>query len=136
MKKLIYLTLALLCASPLCTQAQENKAQTQSKSADMLFENNIIDLGKLESKQTKADTVFRFTNSGQSPLVIYSVEVSCDCTDIEYSKKPIMPGERSEIYVEYDHKKVLGTFYKAIQVYANTDAGRHIITLKGEVVKK
>lgn len=102
---------------------------------ELSFEQTMVDLGQIKHKDGNRDFEFRFTNTGTSPLVLLSVDVSCDCTDIEFSKRPIMPGKSSEIKITYKPAKTAGAFYKAVQVYANIPEKRQIVTFKGEIIK-
>lgn len=132
MKLRYLLSLILIFLLPLSTQAQEGEVNSW---AQISFEQMVIDLGQIKQDEEEVYAFFKFANTGSSPLVILKVDSSCDCTKIKFTKKPIMPGEKSEISIKYDPKKASGTFLKAIQVYANTTESRHIVTLKGEVVE-
>ena len=49
-------------------------------------------------------------------------------------EKPIMPGEKGEIKVSYDTKRV-GGFSKAITIFSNAKNVRKVIKIKGIVNK-
>ena len=93
------------------------------------------DFGKIPENSGKQYYEYNFINSGNQPLVITKTIVSCKCVDVEYPKKPVMPGEKGAIKVTYNPKKQKGVFYKAIQVYSNDPRNRLIIIAKGEVVE-
>jgi hypothetical protein len=78
---------------------------------------------------------FTFTNMGDIPLVISSVQASCGCTVTSYSKDPIQPGGEGFVKATYNAAKV-GQFTKTVTVNANTDEGAVLLTIKGEVVEK
>lgn len=59
---------------------------------------------------------FEFRNSGNSPLVIDNVRTPCGCTAVEWPEKPISPGEKAILLVEYNASKS-GYFYKEIKVF-------------------
>jgi hypothetical protein len=77
---------------------------------------------------------FRFTNSGDAPLVISSVQASCGCTVTDYSKDPITPGAEGYVKATYDAAKV-GIFTKTVTVSANAEESVVQLTIKGEVVE-
>ena len=80
------------------------------------------------------DYEFKFTNKGESPLVVSSVKTPCGCTVADYSKDPIPPG--SEGFVKATYKATaLGKFSKTITVSSNTEEGTASLTIKGEVVE-
>ena len=77
---------------------------------------------------------FRFTNSGDAPLVISSVQASCGCTVTDYSKDPIAPGSEGYVKATYNAAKV-GVFSKTVTVNANAAESVVQLTIKGEVVE-
>jgi hypothetical protein len=77
---------------------------------------------------------FSFTNTGNIPLVVTSVQASCGCTVTSYSKEPIAPGASGFVSATYNAAKV-GQFTKPITVIANTDESAVQLTIKGEVVE-
>lgn len=93
------------------------------------------DFGKISERGGKKTGSYTFKNSGNKPLVITKVMVSCKCISLGYPKKPVMPGEEGKITVTYDPKKQKGVFHKAIQIYSNDSSGRVVIFAKGEVVE-
>jgi hypothetical protein len=77
---------------------------------------------------------FTFTNTGEAPLVIASVQASCGCTVTSYSKDPIEPGNKGFVKATYNAAK-LGQFSKTVTVNANTDESLVQLTIRGEVVE-
>tara|TARA_B110000259_G_scaffold176872_1_gene213444 strand:+ start:7430 stop:7861 length:432 start_codon:yes stop_codon:yes gene_type:complete len=78
---------------------------------------------------------FSFTNKGSSPLLIASVATSCGCTVSEnWSRKPIMPGEKGYIDSEFKSEGFPGTTDKKLTIVANTFPTNTIIKLKGTVI--
>lgn len=104
----------------LSTSAQEFK-----------FESETINYGKI-NKGANGERTFVFTNIGDEPLVIKKVQSSCGCTIPKKPEKPIMPGQKGEIKVSYDTKRV-GGFSKSITIYSNAKNARKIIRIRGIV---
>ncbi len=77
---------------------------------------------------------FSFTNSGEVPLIISTVQASCGCTVTEYTKQPIESGEKGFVKATFNAANV-GQFTKTVTVNANTEDGIARLTIKGEVVK-
>jgi hypothetical protein len=77
---------------------------------------------------------FKFTNTGNAPLVISSVQASCGCTVTEYSKEPIPVGGQGYVKATYNAAK-LGVFTKSVTVNANAEESVVQLTIKGEVVE-
>ena len=97
------------------------------------FEKEIIDYGKID-KGSNGERIFVFTNIGDSPLVIKNIQSSCGCTVPKKPNKPIMPGEKGEIKVSYDTKRI-GGFSKSITIFSNAKNPRKIVKIKGYVNK-
>jgi len=134
MKKLI--TLLFIGFVSFSIKAQEVKATetTVDPNAPVIeFETEIIDYGKIELKADGV-RVFKFKNTGKSPLVISRVQSSCGCTVPKKPTEPIMPGASGEIEVKYDTKRS-GGFSKTITVYSNATEPSKRVRIKGIVTK-
>ena len=105
----------------------------QDQKPQFKFEKEMINYGKI-AQNSNGKRVFVFTNVGKSPLVITKVQASCGCTVPKKPKDPIMPGEKGEIEVSYDTKRV-GGFSKAITIYSNAKNPRKVLRIRGMVEK-
>lgn len=76
---------------------------------------------------------FKFTNTGNSDLIISDASGSCGCTIPDYPKAPIKPGAEGVINVTFDSKGKHGDQHKTVTVIANTIPNKTIITLIGMV---
>lgn len=97
----------------------------------MTFEVTTIDYGTIE-KGADPMRHFKFTNTGNEPLIIKSAKGSCGCTVPTYPQEPIMPGESANIDVRYDTQRV-GNFNKQVTLTTNETESTHTLTIKGEV---
>ncbi len=100
----------------------------------MAFESETVDYGVIE-QGSEPLRVFKFTNTGNAPLIITNAKGSCGCTVPTYPKEPIAPGESSEIKVRYDTNRI-GKFTKRVTITSNAGAEQKMLTITGEVVKK
>ena len=100
-------------------------------SQEFKFEQETIDYGKI-IKGSEGERTFVFTNVGDAPLVIQSIKSSCGCTVPKKPEAPIMPGEKGEIKVSYDTKRI-GGFSKQITILSNATTARKIVKIKGFV---
>lgn len=123
MKKI--LTLMLLSLFLLNTNAQERTAKIE-------FESTVIDYGTIE-KGSDGVRVFKFTNTGNAPLIVSKVKSSCGCTVPKKPEKPILPGEEGEIQVKYDTNRV-NPIRKTITVTSNADTPTVALKIKGTVI--
>jgi hypothetical protein len=94
----------------------------ESHQAEIQFDHLSHDFGTLLS-QTVHTCTFDFTNTGDAPLIIYHVQVTCGCTVPDYTQTPIQPGECGRIQVTYRAGRGSGNHVKYLLVYSNaTDA--------------
>ena len=79
---------------------------------------------------------FEFKNIGRSPLVIQTCSASCGCTTPEWTKSPVMPGQKGKITVKYNTQGRVGTFTKTVYIASNakSDKERYEIYIKGNVI--
>ena len=83
----------------------------------------------------KATHVFKFTNTGDTPIVISGVRASCGCTTPLWPKEPIPAGGTGEIKAIYNSKGRLNAFNKSIRVTSNAAEATKTLYIKGNVVK-
>ena len=96
--------------------------------------NNTIDYGTINKNNDNGIRSFEFTNTGDAPLIIYSVQSTTSCTVLSKQNETIQPGKSSKIDIKYD--MVPGPIRKTITVESNAinyDEGRIALKIKGEV---
>ncbi|TDO24637.1 DUF1573 domain-containing protein [Pedobacter duraquae] len=125
MKKLIVLFTMILGVS-FATQAQ-------TKPADFKFDKESYDFGKVTlGKPVSID--FKFTNTGEEPLIISKVETSCGCTVPEYTQTPVKKGESGVIKVTYTPAGAPMPFSKIVTITSNAKTSTKVLYIKGETV--
>jgi hypothetical protein len=117
--------LAFVLVGTFCATAQT------ANGAVMTFDVTTIDYGTID-KGAEPIRKFKFTNTGNEPLIIKSAKGSCGCTVPTYPKEPIMPGESNVIEVRYDTQRV-GPFTKTVTLNTNETNDTHTLTIKGDV---
>lgn len=100
----------------------------------MTFEKAEHDFGTIE-QGTPQETVFKFTNTGNAPLIITDAKSSCGCTVPDPPKEPIAPGETGELLVKFNGSGQ-NQVTKTITVTANTAKGSEILRIKAFVNPK
>ncbi|NOQ24958.1 MAG: DUF1573 domain-containing protein [Bacteroidales bacterium] len=105
----------------------------QQKGAFISFEKEIHDFGKIKESDGKVEYKFLFTNTGNSPLIINNVKASCGCTSPTWTEKPIMPGQEGNVSAVFDPRNRPGNFNKSIYVETNTEKGKIVLRIAGEV---
>ena len=104
----------------------------QEKVAKIEFESTVIDYGTIE-KGADGVRTFKFTNTGNAPLIISQVKSTCGCTVPKKPDGPILPGEDGEIQVKYDTNRV-NPIRKTITVTSNADTPTVALKIKGTVI--
>lgn len=97
-------------------------------------ENNTIDYGKVEKIKDSGVRSFEFTNTGDAPLLITSVQSTSGITIVSKPTDAIMPGKSSKIDIKYN--MAIGPIRKTITVESNAKnypEGRIALKIKGEV---
>jgi len=98
------------------------------------FEETTFDFGTITSGE-KVNYVYKFTNTGDNPLLITMAKGSCGCTVPSWPKEPIMPGESGDIEVQFNSKGKSGRQSKRITITANTDPAQTYLTITGDLEK-
>ena len=97
------------------------------------FDEDSLCLGVMKYG-TSRKALFRFINTGASPLIIRDVQSACGCTSIKWGKHPVKPGESGEIAIVFDPNS-LGRFDKTIQVLCNVKEKVINLKLYGNVIE-
>ncbi|MCB9081602.1 MAG: DUF1573 domain-containing protein [Lewinellaceae bacterium] len=103
-----------------------------SQLARIVFTETLYDFGTVDEGEI-IKHVFAFTNTGNVPLVISSATSTCGCTVADWPKEPILPGESSEIVVEFDTLHKENQQSKPITITANTYPSETRIYMRGFV---
>ena len=99
------------------------------------FENVEHNFGEVE-QETQNKHVFKFTNTGDEPLVISNAKGSCGCTVPNYPREPIGPGEIGEIEVVYSPGKQQNQQSKTVTITANTSPETTVLKIFANVLAK
>lgn len=116
------------------SKSDSTKGPVTANGPQIKFENDTHDFGKIKQGD-KVTYKFNFANIGKSPLIISNVVASCGCTQPEWPKSPIKPGEGGQITVTYNSTGHSGLQDKMITITANTDPAQSTVHLVGEVTK-
>lgn len=114
--------------------AQTSDSEMAGPTTTIEFESKRYDFGTITSGD-KAKTVFKFTNTGNEPLLISDVKTSCGCTASEYPREPVAPGESAEIEAVFDSSGKSGAQTKNVTVMTNTNPSSNVLILEGNVEK-
>lgn len=98
------------------------------------FDRTVFDFDELV-QGNPGTASFVVTNDGNEPLIITSARASCGCTNLNWTKDPILPGKSSTISVTYNASTV-GSFNKTVTIRLNSDDKPVSLIVKGKVVSK
>ncbi|MGB0165522.1 MAG: DUF1573 domain-containing protein [Luteibaculum sp.] len=116
-----------LVQTPDQAEPESNLPATTIAFAEM--EHNF---GKIK-QDTENKKIFKFTNTGNEPLVISNAVGSCGCTVPNYPKEPIAPGKTGEIEVVYKPGKQKGVQSKTVTITANTEPATTRLSISADV---
>jgi hypothetical protein len=96
------------------------------------FEKKVHDYGTIE-KGANGVCEFKFTNTGNSPLMIQNAKGSCGCTVPVWPKEPIAANASGTIKVKYDTNRP-GAINKSVTITTNVkDNPTVVIRIRGTV---
>ncbi|MEC3907384.1 DUF1573 domain-containing protein [Tamlana sp. 2201CG12-4] len=99
-----------------------------SKFPIIEFDKKEHDFGEIEAK-TAVETVFKYKNTGNAPLVITDIKSSCGCTvPQDWSREPLAPGASGEFTVKFNGSGT-NKVSKTITVTANTEKGSEVVKI-------
>ena len=131
MKKLMYL-LGIMFLMVGAAKAQDSKAAI---GAEIKFDKVEHDYGDVPYNGD-GTCEFRFTNTGNEPLLIQKPKSSCGCTIPSWPNEPILPGESDVIKVTYKTNRV-GNINKTVTVTSNAVKNSTVVLrIKGRVLEQ
>jgi hypothetical protein len=101
----------------------------------IVFENRIIDLGKIALEDGQANANFNFKSVGRTYLMIKAAIADHDDVTVDWDKRLYQRDKKSAVTVHFvpQHE---GVFQRKITLETNgTKRNSFVLTLKGEVVK-
>lgn len=105
--------------------------QNQALTALALSENHF-NFGKIK-KGEKVEHNYEVTNMGEVPLIIAEVKPGCGCTAPDFTKTPILPGEKGNIILSFDSSNFEGLVSKQAVVFANVEKSPITLTFTAEI---
>lgn len=121
-------------APAVAIQSQEDLLKTAKSKpiTTVAISQNHHDFGKI-TKGDKVQHTYEFTNTGKNPLIISAVKPGCGCTAPDYTKEPVMPGEKGEVTLSFDSANFDGLVNKEASVYANVDKAPIVLTFSADI---
>lgn len=85
----------------------------------------------------KVEYTYAFTNSGNEPLIITNVQVTCGCTTPKgWPKDPIPPGGKGEITIGFNSAGKIGKQNKVVTIVSNASGTNNTVSFATNVLEK
>jgi len=130
--KLIFITGFLL------VMIGEANSQTDkhTKGAIIAWVTSTHDFGDIIQGE-KVEHTFKLTNTGDQPLIITNVEVTCGCTVPKgWPRDPIAPEESAEITISFNSAGKSGKQNKVVTIISNSKGVDNHIIFSVNVIQK
>ena len=95
------------------------------------FDKTVHDFGDILLSDGKQKCTFKVKNIGSKPMLIHSVVTSCGCTDVKWTREPVMPGASGEISATYTNDEGPYPFDKGLTVYISGIGKPVVLRLRG-----
>lgn len=122
----------MICFFVNAQNAGDKKVELSSEGkAAFKFKSLTVDFGEIKQGVPKT-AEFELSNVGTAPIIINNVQPSCGCTNVEFPKEPVKPGQTVKIKATYN-AAAIGSFDKKLTVYMNATPDPQVLTIKGVV---
>jgi hypothetical protein len=133
MKRILFFVFALL----MCAGASVKAQNAPASGPKFKFTEEVHDFGVVKRGPIAFHT-FEFTNTGDQPLIVMNVTPSCGCTNVEWPKQPVLPGQKGTIQLGLKTIEQNGVFNKEVYIQSNAPAPkgakRYTLYIKGNAV--
>jgi hypothetical protein len=134
MRKYLFLVLMLVFVAEVVAQ---NAANTKVDGPVITVEKKNHDFGDIYQGD-KVEHVYTFTNTGNEPLIITNVNVTCGCTTPKgWPKEPILPGGKGEVTVAFSSAGKIGRQNKTVTIISNAvNPEGNLLTFTTNILEK
>ncbi len=119
-------------AAPANATLASVQAAPAGPSTSVALSESDFKFGKIK-KGDKVEHVYEVTNTGTNPLVISEVKPACGCTVPDYTKDPILPGQKGKITLKFDSTNFDGLVTKQAEVFANVEKSPIMLTFSADI---
>jgi hypothetical protein len=130
MKRLFLLAIVFALAAT--GFAQTSKAT----GAAITWDKSTYDFGDIVQGE-KVEHTFKFTNTGNQPLIITNIQVTCGCTTPKgWPRDPIAAGAKGEVTIAFNSTGKLGKQNKVVTVMSNAVNTDNQVVFSANVLQK
>lgn len=105
-----------------------------SAQSIITFEKSTQHLGFVRQGDT-LNFQYKFTNTGNQPLIISETKVECGCTVVDKPTDPILPGKQGVIKVTFHTNTAIDRQDRTVTVLSNASNSPAIVRFKCIVLK-
>ena len=144
MKKVI-LGLSALCMVAFTSCKEDAASKIKSENVAVAAERDanagnfpVLKMDKMEHdfgtimNGTPVETIFKYTNTGNSMLVVSNIKSTCGCTVPSNYTKEVAPGETGQFTVKFNGKGN-GKVSKSLTMTTNTEKGTEVVKITAMV---
>ena len=130
--KIILLSLStpLLTA---CAHRTQTSPADNPQAAQITFADTLHDFGTIPADNALQRHRFIFKNTGNMPVAVVDVALSCHCLTADYTRGIVQPGDTGHVTLTYDGRGTEGYFNKKARVRFNSPR-IHELWVRGEVI--
>lgn len=129
-----FFTLALMGLFLSFTALAQDAAE-QTDGAKIEFEESSKNFGDIIQGDVVEHT-FEFVNTGNQPLILSNVLVTCGCTATSWPREPIAAGKSGAITVKFNSRGKSGAQNKIVTIVSNAVNSREKVSIKSNVLPK
>lgn len=100
-------------------------------SPSVEIDRTVHNFGDILHDSGPVSCTFNLKNIGDKPVVIYNVVSTCGCTDVEWTKEPIRPGQNGKISVTYSNDEGAYPFDKTLTTYLSDTKKPVLLKIRG-----
>lgn len=122
----------VVCIVVAALSAVPYSALGQEKIGNIVeFDKTIHNFGDVQLSDGPLSCTFTMKNISDKPVVIYNVVTSCGCTDVTWTREPVMPGKTGTISTVYTNDEGPYPFDKALTAYISGIGNPVILRIRG-----
>ncbi len=131
---LITISFILLLGACGNKKASSKEAEQVTDMPQIIFVKKEHSFGKIDKNRTDSVSFdFVFKNTGDLPIIIQKVDVSCGCLSAIYTEAPVKKDSIGFVKIVVNPKKVEGHFKKSIFVKSNAIKDVELLKVDGIV---
>ena len=99
----------------------------------LVFEKEMYNFGQVNYGDVLGVS-FKCYNQGHEPVIVNEVVLGCGCTEVNYSKEPLEPGDSLCLEVVFDSRGLQGRQVKKVTVQASDSLRTHDLYIWADVM--